>query len=67
MRTFEIYPKRGKKFLMEFEKFEYSLDRLIHYDPCRSLYCMIGPKFGEGDSSMKCFDKLSLNTAEVAA
>ena len=51
MRTFERYPKRGKKFLMEFEKFEYSLDRLIHYDSW----------------SMKCFDKLSLNTAEVAA
>jgi hypothetical protein len=32
MRTFDIYPKRGKKFSMDFEKFEYSLDRFILYD-----------------------------------
>lgn len=32
MRTFEIYPKRGKRFSLQFQRFEHSLDRFILYD-----------------------------------
>jgi hypothetical protein len=32
MSIFDIYPKQGKKFSLEFQRFEYSLDRFILYD-----------------------------------
>ena len=32
MKTFEIYPKRGKRFSLQFERFEHSLDGFILYD-----------------------------------
>jgi hypothetical protein len=32
MRTFDIYPKKGKRFSLEFDRFVHSLDRFILYD-----------------------------------